>query len=104
MAGCFGGSTYDRWLENQVNDYCSETELEFEVTERTIDFNGILRERTYTTYVEDIRDAFSLDTTNKPLLKNGRRSKAKASHFFPRDGVMLVKVGKFVTAVVKEVE
>jgi hypothetical protein len=24
MAGCFGNSDYDRWLERQVDEYCSE--------------------------------------------------------------------------------
>lgn len=27
MSGCFGGSSYDRWLENQVMEYCDQEDL-----------------------------------------------------------------------------
>ena len=105
MAGCYGNSSYDRYLESKANAYWDEDDRrEFYIIERTYSLNGGVSESNYTSYAEDITDAFNLTYQNRPVLKNGKRSKAKLSHFYPRDGVMLVKVGKFVTAVVKEIE
>ena len=37
MGGCFGNSDYDRWLENQVNDYCSEDDVFNDYAEKVFD-------------------------------------------------------------------
>ena len=84
---CYGNSSFDRWLEGRADEHygCNEEDGQL------YNFQGqsIIAES-----IEDAFDKANLSMSDKPMLKNGKRSRAKFTFFSPNENIGWIKVGK----------
>ena len=94
MAGCYGSSSFDTWLEARADEHygCDE--------EDGYNYNVFIsnpnnpKECIHTeVFAEDIEDAWnkvSVPWSYRPTLKNGKRSKAKETFFSPNEELSIL--------------
>ena len=84
---CYGNSSFDRWLEGRADEHygCNEEEGEL------YNVNG---EEVIAVSIEDAFDKANLSISDKPILKNGKRSKAKFNFFAPNENIGWIKCGR----------
>ena len=95
---CYGNSSFDRWLEGRADEHygCNEEDgsnYRVYFTNPNIPSEHISKE----VFAEDMYDAWhkvSVPYYYRPLLKNGKRSKAKETFFTPNEEMGWIKIGK----------
>jgi hypothetical protein len=90
---CYGNSSFDRWLEGRADEHygCNEDECDEEEQGEFYNVNG---EEVIAESIEDAFDKTSLSNSDRPILKNGKRSKAKFSFFAPTENIGWIKCGR----------
>jgi len=105
MAGCYGSSSYDRWLESCADAHygCDDDDnLVFNV--RVVNPNNFRESKSYEVYAETIEEAadkVGIPWSYRPKLKNGKPSKAKPTFFSPNEELGWIKVGKKTIATIE---